>query len=195
MPSGRYGSGSSGKSSTEVELAEIRSELRSQGGNIAKFASKIDTMTDSLTAMTVQIGHLVTKESCANGRAALADELKKRMDSDREVTGVGVPVNDLVKHWVESKSKPSPTPIPYKSSRSSKSRESDPGEKKKWGIPTWIGLISGILAIVGASYGLSVFINNTIERQNRTEQVLIQIQEALVKGDDGPRKQAPVKTN
>ena len=194
-----YGSGSGNKSSTDVELAEIRSELRSQGENIAKLTGKIDVMTDSVTAMSVQMQHLVTKESCAEGRAALANDLKQRMDSEREITGVGVPVKDLVKHWASSKSKPSPTPIPYKESKVAQSASSaaqPPQEKAKWSLPTWIGLISGIIAIVAATYGASVFINNTLERQERTDDILQQIQQTLAdNNEDRPRKQAPVKAN
>jgi hypothetical protein len=198
MSNGRYGgSGTGNKSSTDVELAEIRSELRSQGENIAKLTNKIDVMADSVTSMSVQMQHLVTKESCALGRTALADELKKRMDSERDITGVGVPIKDLVKHWASSKGKPSPTPIPYKDRKPAPLAVSDanPEQKAKWNLPTWIGVISGVIAIIVATYGASVFINRTIDRQERTDQILLQIQQTLAADDDGPRKQAPVKVN
>ena len=195
-----YGNSSSvNKSSTDVELAEIRSELRSQGSNIAKLTGKIDVMADSVTAMSVQMQHLVTKESCAEGRSALANDLKQRMDNEREVTGVGVPVKDLVKHWMSSKSKPSPTPVPYKESKvaQSSSVSIQPSKKsEKFGVSTWIGLISGVIAIVAATYGASVFINKTFERQERTDDILLQIQKSLAEGDENrPGKREPVQSN
>jgi hypothetical protein len=196
-----YGSGSplTNKSSTDVELAEIRSELRNQGKNIAKLTGKIDVMADSVTAMSVQMQHLVTKESCANGRAALANDLKQRMDNEREITGVGVPVKELVKHWVSSKGKSSPTPIPYKESKVVQSTsviEPSSHKAEKWSISAWIGVISGVIAIVAATYGASVFISKTFERQERTDDILLQIQKTLIDNDENrPGKQEPAKLN
>jgi hypothetical protein len=144
MSSGRYGGSAGDNSSTDVELAEIRSELRSQGGNIAKLAGKIDVMAESVTSMSVQVQHLVTKESCAEGRAALASELKQRMESGREITGIGVPVKDLVKHWSSSKLRPSLTPLTCENSRvdqSAVSTDQHTQENSKWSVSSGIGLI------------------------------------------------------
>lgn len=193
-----YGAGGRWKRTSEeaIELATIKAELREQGKDIATISGKIDTMSEAVTSMTVQMGHLVTKESCAEGRSALADDLKKRMDSERDVTGVGVPIKDLVKHYV--KGKPSPTPTPYKAE--SVSRRGEPAEQPKksgWNIPTWIGVISGVLAIIAATYGASVFINNTLERQEQTDRILIQIQRTLANTYPSgvPQKQQPAKGN
>ena len=201
MPDGRYsgktGSFSRDEFSRDAELAEIRAELRNQGSDIATLVKKIDVMAESVTSMSVQMGHLVTKESCAEGRAALAQDLKSRMDSKRDITGVDLPIKDLVKHYVKQ-GKSTLTPIPYKSKSlsSSSSHRAIKEEKKEHGFAFWIGLISGLLAIIGAIYAFVVFVDRTLQRQERTEQILLQMQQEIVKNsDDVPRKQLPAKEN
>jgi len=199
MSDGRY-SGSTptfGKTSTDVGMAEIRAELRGQGKDIATIIGKIDTMTESVTAMTVQVSHLVTKEACADGRAALAEALKNRIDNERDAAGVGLPVKDLVKHYMLSKSgKPSSQPAPYYAASPSPKESESSGEAKKardWRI--WVGTISGVIAILASIYSGSVFIDRTVQRQDRTDQILLQLQQTLAKNSVHPDKQAPVKTN
>ena len=184
------------KSSTDVDLAEIRSQLNAQGQDLAKIAGKFEKMTDAVTTMTVQMSHLVTKESCAEGRAALSDDLKKRMDSEREITGVGLPVKDLVKHFVSSKSgKSTPTPIPYKSHTEIRHTDGVQEKNKDRGPVFWIGLVSGIIAIMAAVYSSSVFIDRTIQRQEQTDRILLQIQQTLAENSKTPSRRSSNSTD
>lgn len=190
MSNGRYGA-KSANMSTDAELAEIRAELRNQGKGIAKLDGKIDVISESVTTMSVQMGHLVTKESCSEGRVALARDLKSRMDSKRDITGVDLPIKDLVREYVKQGK---PTPVPYKEkplpSISSISNKIIEHKTKERGASFWIGLISGILAIIGAVYVSVVFIDRTVQRQDRTEQLLLQMQKQL-SGSSEATKQLP----
>jgi len=190
MTGGRYGTPGS-KGSNEAELAEIRVELRNQGKEIASVAGKMDNVTKAVTEMSVQMGHLVTKESCAKGRAEMADDLKKRMDSERDITGHNINVGDLIKEYVRGNKRDTPkhgklTPVPS----SIKPSSSQDGGRKDRGAAFWIGLVSGMVALVVAFYSASTFIDRTIAREERTEQVLIRIQQSL-ENQSGNSKQAP----
>lgn len=182
MTNGRYGAGGT-KNSNDAELAEIRTELRSQGKSIASMATKMDDVTKAVTEMSVQMKHLVTKESCAQGRSDLAKDMKHRMDSSRDITGHNISVKELIADYVgRNKGKATPVPEKIKASLESTQETSKHLEKnKERGAAFWIGIASGLLAIVVAFYSASTFVEKTLERNERTEQVLIQIQQALEK--------------
>jgi Tfp pilus assembly protein PilN len=191
MSNGRYSSTGS-KSSSEAELAEIRTQLKNQGAAIDSLVKKIDALTKNVTAMSVQMTHLVTKESCSEGRAALAQDLKSRMDSSRDITGVDLPLKDIVRHYVKQDK---PTPIPRKKS-SSDSHPRPLFEKKDRGFTFWVSLISGLLAIIAFTYGGSSFVDRMIQRQERTDQILLQLQEKMTeKAGAAPRKQSLSKND
>ena len=175
--------------SSEAELGEIRAELRNQGADIAAMTSKIDAMTEAVTTMSVQMGHLVTKESCSEGRSTLAEDLKNRMDGSRDITGHNISVGELIKDYVSSKKKGKLTPVPYPSNPSSQEQSSQ-DKKKERGAAFWIGIASGLLALVIAFYGASTFVDRTIQRQERSDQILQQIQLTLKKQGDN-REQPP----
>ena len=86
---GRYGAGlpKIPAQSSDAALAAIQTELKNQGSQITIISKKLDKVTTAVTEMNNQMGHLVTKESCSEGRRLLSDDLKQRMDGDRDITG------------------------------------------------------------------------------------------------------------
>jgi len=174
MEETRYGSSGRGPLSKDAELAEIRNELKNQGKDIGTLVNKIDTMSAAVTSMTVQMSHLVTKESCAEGRAFLSEDLKNRMDERWDITGSDLSVPKLLRGYLDGKKgQPSPTPTPYHH------KGVPPEQKKERGAAFWISLASGIIAITMTFYGLSGVIRGNIERQERTDRILLQLQQSM----------------
>jgi hypothetical protein len=168
MSNGRYGAGGSGSSkggSDDFTVATLGADLRSQGREIADIKkvlnSDLKEITKAVTEIKVQMEHLVTKEGCERGRKELADDLKRRMDGDREVTGHNISLPQMWANYKATKeSKPTPPPVPVKQTR---------------GVVYWIGVISAVITIVGTVVGGVVFGVRILDRSDRQEQMMQQI--------------------
>jgi hypothetical protein len=119
-------------------------------------------VSTTVTKMNTQMEHLVTKEACAEGRTKLADDLKKRMDGDREVTGSFKvpPLEDL---WKEG----SPAAKPSDSTNPEIHIDSQHVQRQK-GFVFWLSIVAafitisaGIIGVTFAAYKVADFIDTT----------------------------------
>lgn len=186
--SGRYSdlkkSGSESPSSEmflerDPTIVEMSAEIRNQGREIAEMKATLSQVDQSLREINtsiikinVQMQHLVTKEDCTKSRTALSNNLKDRMDGEREITGINVTVPEL---WSKQKNN--------KNSKSSKLSNNQDSTKKNHRVLYWITIGAALITLVGAGWGILSFVSETLERQERTEQVLISIEERLSKAN------------
>jgi len=144
---GRYGASRKASGGTEVVLAEIQAELRNQGKQITTMTKKVESVGETVTKMNTQMEHLVTKEACAEGRRQLSDDLKGRMDGDREITGTNLRIPDLLAE-VSSRT---PPPTPH-----SPQPSVDPEPSKQHrGFLFWLGVVAACITVASGVLGVS----------------------------------------
>jgi hypothetical protein len=163
---GRYGAGLSKYQSPEAALAAIQTELKNQSKHIEIINKKLDGVSTTVTKMNTQMEHLVTKEACAEGRTKLADDLKKRMDGEREITG-SFKVPPMADLWREEataakasdSSKPDIKIDPF---------ENQSPDHKSRGFVFWLSIVAafvtisaGIIGVTFAAYKVADFIDTT----------------------------------
>jgi len=167
MPSdGRYGAGLS-KMSPEAALAAIQTELKNQSKHVEIINKKLDKVSTTVTQMNTQMEHLVTKEACAEGRRQLADDLKKRMDGEREITRNDIkvpPLSDLWQEAMAAKASDSSRPDVQLDSQSQQIQQ----QKQSKGFVFWLGVVAafvtisaGIVGVTFAAYKVMDFIDTT----------------------------------
>lgn len=171
---GRYGVGLSKPQATEAVLAAIQTELKNQSNQITIISKKLDKVSTTVTTMNTQMEHLVTKESCAEGRKSLSDDLKKRMDGDREITGTDIKVpalwqNAVAAQLASESSKPDPSPPP----------ESPPphsAQQRPRGFAFWLGVIAAFVTISGGVVGVTFAAYKVLDVIDTTSTVLQQME-------------------
>jgi len=150
----RYGAGSShrGAQSPEAVLAAIQTELSNQSKQITIISKKLDNVSTTVTTMNTQMEHLVTKESCAEGRKTLSEDLKQRMDGDRDITGTDIKVPILWQEALAAK-------ISSDSTESSKSPPEPFTEiekpKQQKGFVFWLSIVAAFVTISGGVFGIT----------------------------------------
>ncbi len=154
--SGRYGVRST---SPETIWGEVRTHLQTQGreiGEIRRKLEKLDEVSTRVTEMATILPHLVTKEHCAESRAATIRDMKDRMDGKSEVTGMNMSLPEMWKKAQEvmTEDRIHRNVVPVRGAR------------------YWITLTAGIISLLGCLIGMTTFVVKTLERQERTEQVL-----------------------
>jgi hypothetical protein len=166
---GRYGSGSSSKpqsSSTDAVLAAIENELKNQGRQLKTMNLKVDSVSETVTRMNTQMEHLVTKEACAEGRQQLGDDLKRRMDGDREITGTNIKIPALWQQFQEAtKQKKTTVPPPPA-----------PQQKPQRGFLFWLGVIAACVTISGGIVGVTFAAYKVLDVIQATEQMMQDMQ-------------------
>ena len=187
MGDGRYGAAARGGngSSTDAELAEIRNELRNQGKDINGLVGKVDKMSEAVTSMSVTMGNLVTKESCAKGRSAMADDLQNKF------LGRGMSIGALIRKHMDEDKTPGVKQPSSPQSLSPPQPRPEPEKKKERGPVFWIGLVSAVITIAATIYGASTFISETIDRQERSDRIMQQLERQMQtknKADQIPSK-------
>lgn len=165
---GRYGSGSSSKPqspSVEATLATIENELRNQGRQLKAMNQKVDSVSHTVTSMSAQMEHLVTKEACAEGRQQLGDDLKKRMDGDREITGTDIKIPALWQQFQEAtKVKKSSPPPPA------------PPPKPQRGFIFWLGVVAACVTISAGVFGVTFAAYKVLDVIQATEEMMQDLQ-------------------
>jgi hypothetical protein len=167
MGNGNYGSRltTTRQSENDARIAEIVTELKNQGQTMAHVVTKLDGVSRKLTEVQTQMGHMVTKADCANGRRELGDSLKDRMDDRREITNPGIQAVAAQQAQVDQ------TGVQPKV------------EPQQRGFIFWIGAISAAITILGTIGTASVLFYRTMDRLDRTEQLMIQINETVGERD------------
>jgi hypothetical protein len=176
---GRYGGG---VSSDEFSLAAMSVEIKNQRHEISEINRKLNTVLDSIGKDVVyiktQMAHLVTKEDCADKSSKMADDLKKRMDGDREITGMNLRVPDILNSKLMNLG--SPTPVPRRTKERDTPKNGVSAANQLYKTPAeavrfWIPIISALITISLFLGGLAIFVNKTIERSDRQESMMQQI--------------------
>lgn len=173
---GRYGSGFTrqtsppGSSSDSlVFIAEVRNELKTQGREIGEIKKDMKEVSKSVTQMAALMPHLVTKESCAISRSKENQALKDRMDGKREVTGVGMTLPEL---WDKARIAQEATSDPLKTER-------NPAIKPQRDFVYWFKFVASIIGVLTFLFGSTAFVVKTMQRQDRTEEVLQSLEKQL----------------
>jgi len=173
---GRMGTGSR-EFSLEAALASFETTLGQHSNMIEKMAGKVDDMDKTLAGVKIQMQHLVTKESCAEGRKELADDLKARMDGEREITGVGITVPEMWQRYAEtmrasgsSAGQASTTP-PTSKSRAATSTTPPPRS-----AGYYLRTISSVVSLVFAIITITFFAYKMVDRMDRQQAVMQEIQ-------------------
>jgi hypothetical protein len=136
-------------------MKEVRRELK----EIVTKVTTIETQVPNLVTESSLMSSVQTmKEDSRAHTDAVAKDLKDRMDGRREITGVHRTVPEI---WNEQAANPAfPTAF------------NDPPKKPTRGFRYWVTLSAAILALGGAVYGIFSFAAQTLERQERLEQLL-----------------------
>lgn len=172
---GRYGSGLPKHQSQEAALASIQTELRNQSNHIGDISKKLDKVSTTVTQMNTQMEHLVTKEACAEGRKQLGEDLKKRMDGDREITGTDIKVPILWQEAIAAKAasestKPDIT-IPIEQF------PPPPAEQKPKGFVFWLSIAAAVVTISAGIVGVTFAAYKVLDVIDTTGTMLQQMQE------------------
>lgn len=180
---GRYGPQSSGNrgQSTEAALASIEVQLENQGKLIEKISEKMDGVALAVAAIDNQMEHLVTKEACAEGRKDLADDLKARMDGDREITGMGITVPKLLQQYGEAitaQQKAASGPSSPNAGTTQKTEAVTVGQEPK-NIVYYIRTVSAVLSLIFAVITITFFAYKMMDRLDRQQEVMQSIQQNL----------------
>jgi uncharacterized protein YoxC len=176
---GGRGDGNSRDISLEAALASFETTLEQHTKLIEKMAGKVDDMDRTMAMVKTQMEHLVTKESCSEGRKELAEDLKARMDGDREITGVGITVPDLWQKYVEA-TRGQATPAPTTShSSQSKSRATTSYPPPPKPVIFYVKAISSIVSLVFAVIAITFFAYKVVDRMDRQQVVMQDIQRNL----------------
>ena len=163
----------------EAALASFETTLEQHTKLIEGMSGQVDNMGKTLAEVKVQISHLVTKESCAEGRKELSDDLKARMDGDREITGVGITVPKLWQQYVDVARGPM-TPIPMSAQpSSSKSRNATTIPPPPRGVMYYAKAVSTIVSLVFALLTATFFIYKMMDGLHQQQAVMQDIQRNL----------------
>jgi len=165
MGNGNYGSSltTARQAQADARIAEIVNEIKNQGQTLSQVVNKLDGVSRKLTEVQTQMGHMVTKADCATGRSELADNLKDRIDDRREVTSPGI----------QPLASPSPDATGVQPRVQPQQR----------GFIFWIGAISAAITILGTIGTASVLFYRTIDRLERTEALMIRINDTVSEQD------------
>jgi hypothetical protein len=156
--------------STEATLASIELQLVTHGQMIERVVNKVDNMDKTLTEVKAQVSHLVTKEACAEGRKDLSDDLKARMDGDREITGMNITLPKLLEQYTR-KDKPSASPAALAKNHSSAPPASGPKP-----ILYYVKAVSSIVSLFFAVLAMTFFIYKMMDRMEQQQEVMQTIQ-------------------
>lgn len=179
--SGRYGAQSSGWRGQSVDsaLSAIEVQLKNQGDVIKKISEKMDSVGLSVAAINTQMRHLVTKAECSEGRRELSEDLKARMDGDREITGVGITVPKMLQQYAEAanaqRTVASSPPSPDNSQSISPVVTIREHKTTAW----YIRMISAIVSLTFAIITITFFAYRIVERMDRQQTVMQDIQRNL----------------
>jgi hypothetical protein len=165
--------------STEATLASIESQLVTHGKMIEKVVDKVEGMDRTLIEVKTQISHLVTKEACAEGRKELSDDLKARMDGDREITGMNITLPALLQQYARTDK---PTPVSSKST-ASKYPSGHPKEPKT--TLYYIKAISSIVSLTFAILAVTFFAFRMMASLSDQQRLMQTIQQDLERMDNG----------
>lgn len=154
-------------------------QLFSHGRLIEKIADQVGRIDGTLTEVKTQVGHLVTKEACAEGRKALSEDLKARMDGDREITGMNITLPALLQQYTRSgKATPVPAPVSSKA-MTSKYPSGHPNEPKT--TIYYIKAISSIISLTFAVLAITFFVFKMMAGLDSQQQLMQSIQQDLEK--------------
>ena len=183
---GRYRGPGAPPQSTEGAIGEIMATLRAHGREMKEVRRELKDIGTAVTEIKTQMTNLVTEKGCHETHAQLmvgvqelreqarehtnsvAQDLKDRMDGRREVTGVHRTVPQL---WQDIAGMSEPH-------RGLPEAFGDQPKKKR-GARYWITLTAAILALGSAVFGTITYINDRLERDERMEQALIELQDRL----------------
>jgi hypothetical protein len=154
-------------------------QLFSHGKLIEQLVTKVDGLGLSVQGMQTTMGHLVTKASCAEGRKALSDDLKARMDGDREITGMNITLPALLSKYSRTE-KPSPAPLPRTPVGSTRP-SGHPREPKT--VLYYVKAASAIISLTFAIFTMTFFAFKMIARLDEQQQVMRSIQQDLEEMD------------
>lgn len=181
---GRYGPQSSGNrgQSTDAALASIEVQLENQGKLIEKISEKMDNVALAVAAIDNQMEHLVTKEACAEGRKALADDLKARMDGDREITGMGITVPKLLQQYGEAISAQQKSVAAGSSVADAGTTQSNPAVvnvREPRTVVWYIRTISSIVSLIFAVIAITFFAYRMMERMDEQQEIMQSMQKNI----------------
>lgn len=165
--------------SLEAALASFETTLEQHTKLIENMAGKVDEMDKTLAGVKIQMQHLVTKESCAEGRKELAEDLKARMDGDREITGVGITVPKLWQQYVEATRGPM-TPVPGGvASPTPKSRATTSVPPPPKSVMYYVKTVSSVISLVFAIITITFFAYKMMDRLDQQQAVMQQQQTVM----------------
>jgi uncharacterized protein YoxC len=163
--------------STDALLAAIEMRLASHGQMIEKVVDKVEDIDKSVTEMKTTMGHLVTKEACAEGRRCLSDDLTARMDGDREITGMNITLPKLLQKYAQNEI---PTPVPSRVKPST--HPSAPPRERKSAI-YYIKAISAIVSLTFAVITMTFFVYKIIDQMDQQQQMIQQIERNMARSE------------
>lgn len=167
--------------SLEARLVSFEMTLGQHTKLIESMVGKVEDMDRTLTEVKVQMSHLVTKESCADGRRELAEDLKARMDGDREITGIGITVPKLWQQYVEATRSPM-TPVPTSATGhgpapKSRTTTSVPPQPKT--VMYYVKAVSSVVSLVFAVITITFFAFKMITRLDQQQEAMQQQQAVM----------------
>lgn len=142
--------------------------MQTQGREIGEIKKKLDDVSTNVTAMTTILPHLVTKEHCAEARNDTMRQMKDRMDGKSELTGMNITLPEL---W-------------DKAAKYASDEEKQPKPPPERGARYWITLTAAIISLLGCLIGMTTFVVKTLQRQDRTDEILRTFERSLQQQQD-----------
>lgn len=173
--------------SVEAALASFETTLEQHTKLIEGMSGQVDNMGKTLAEVKVQISHLVTKEACSEGRKELSEDLKARMDGDRDITGVGITVPKLWQQYVEATRGPITMTPASAQPPMAKSRMATSIPPPLRGVMYYAKAVSTIVSLVFALLTITFFAYKMMDRLDQQQTVMQDIQRNLkrIETEDG----------
>ena len=172
--------------SDDVTLASIELQLFSHGQLIEKLVTKVDDIGGIVLSMRTEMDHLVTKESCAEGRKDLSDDLKARMDGDREITGMNITLPALLQKYSRTDR---PTPVVPPGSSATTRPSGHPREPKT--AIYYIKAVSAIVSLTFALFTMTFFAYRMMDRMDQQQRLMQTLQQEVLQMDGGHELDRP----
>jgi hypothetical protein len=151
-------------------MKEVRRELKDIGTAVTEIKTQMPNLVTEKgcheTHAQLMVGVQEMKEQARKHTDTVAQDLKDRMDGRREVTGVHRTVPQLWQDIAGLSEPPRGLPEAF-----------GDRPKKKRGARYWITLSAALLALASAVFGTITYINDRLERDERVEQALIELQQ------------------
>jgi hypothetical protein len=155
-------------------MKEVRSELKDIGTKVTEIRAQLPNLVTEkgciATSAALASSVKEMKEQAREHTDAVAQDLKDRMDGRREITGVH---RTLPEVWSEQAAADAAGHNP------AMPRAFEGSRKKPRGFRYWVTLSAALLALLSALVGGALYVNHELERQERMEELMRDLERRL----------------